>query len=53
VARSLSGIDTMDSYLDYVNGRKMSDDDIASRLPIRPDLLYKDLWSGWDDFLVG
>jgi hypothetical protein len=53
VARSLSGIDTKDAYLDYINGKTIPDDDIASRLPCRPDLLYKDEWSGWDDFLIG
>ncbi|KAL3816831.1 hypothetical protein ACHAXA_005109 [Cyclostephanos tholiformis] len=53
VARALDGICTEDSYLDYINGGTISDDDVASRLPYRPDLKYKDEWLGWDDFLIG
>jgi len=29
----------------------VSDDDLASRLPMRPDLYYKTQWVSWEDFL--
>ena len=53
VARALEGIDTEESYIKWFKSKTISDNDPASRLPYRPDLKYKDEWSGWDDFLVG
>ena len=56
IARSLDGIDDEGAYLDLVGGGRgtvLSDDDVASRLPYRPDVKYKDDWLGWDDFLIG
>ena len=52
VARSLQGIDTEEAYLALFIEKKLSDDDIASRLPYRPDLKYKERWASWDDFLL-
>jgi hypothetical protein len=51
VARSLKNIDTEEAYLALFREKKLSDDDIASRLPYRPDLKYKDQWISWDDYL--
>ena len=53
IARELKGIDTEESYLELIKSKTISDDDLASRLPYRPDLKYKDEWLGWDDFLIG
>jgi hypothetical protein len=51
VARNLEGVDTKEAYLQLFKEKRLSDDDIASRLPYRPDLKYKDKWISWDDFL--
>jgi hypothetical protein len=51
VARGLENIETEEAYLDLFKEKKLNDDDIASRLPYRPDLKYKDRWISWDDFL--
>ncbi|KAL3766050.1 hypothetical protein ACHAWU_002765 [Discostella pseudostelligera] len=53
IARSLSGISSEESYLELMKNKSssISDDDIASRLPYRPDLKYKTEWMSWDDFL--
>ena len=53
VARGLKGIETEESYLKLMKSKTIPDGCISSRLPYRPDLKYKDLWQGWDDFLVG
>ncbi|KAL3906658.1 MAG: hypothetical protein SGARI_003901 [Bacillariaceae sp.] len=45
IARSLQDIDTEEDYLALFTEKKLSDDDIASRLPYRPDLKYKAQWS--------
>ena len=52
VAMSLQGIDTEEKYLALFKEKKLNDDDIASRLPFRPDLKYKEQWVSWDDFLI-
>ena len=54
VARSLNGVTDKVSYLELMENRgsRIPDDDIASRLPYRPDLKYKTEWRGWDDFLT-
>ncbi|KAG7348439.1 phage-integrase repeat domain protein [Nitzschia inconspicua] len=51
IARSLDGIDTEEDYLRLFQEKKFNDDDIASRLPYRPDIKYKDKWISWEDFL--
>ena len=53
VARALEGITTEQSYLELMKSKTISDDDIASRLPYRPDLKYREDWLGWEDFLIG
>ena len=53
IARELKGIDTEESYLELIKSKTIPNDDLASRLPYRPDLKYKDEWLGWDDFLIG
>ncbi|KAL7527219.1 hypothetical protein ACHAXR_001855 [Thalassiosira sp. AJA248-18] len=53
VARSLKGIETEDAYINLIKSKTIPDDDVASRLPYRPDLKYKTQWVGWDDFLIG
>ncbi|KAL9182316.1 hypothetical protein ACHAXT_012968 [Thalassiosira profunda] len=52
VARALKGVDTEEAYLELMRSKTIPDDDIASRLPFRPDLKYKSEWKGWEDFLV-
>ncbi len=54
VAQSLNGVTDKASYLEVMENRdsRIPDDDIASRLPYRPDLKYKTEWRGWDDFLI-
>ena len=55
IARSLDGITTEASYLELMENKSSrlpdGDDNMASRLPYRPDLKYKMEWKGWDDFL--
>jgi hypothetical protein len=51
VARSLDDVNTEEEYLNLFREKKLSDDNIASRLPYRPDLKYKDKWISWQDFL--
>jgi len=53
VARALKGIETKECFLDLIKSKSIPNDDIASRLPYRPDLKYKNEWLGWDDFLTG
>jgi hypothetical protein len=52
VARGLK-IDTETAYLTLHKEKRFSEDDLASRLPYRPDLKYKDEWISWEDFLNG
>ena len=52
-ARALKGIETEESYLNLMKSKTIPYDDPASRLPYRPDLMYKNEWLSWDDFLVG
>ena len=55
VARALArdkGVNSEEAYLELkkrANG--ISDDDMASRLPLKPDLYYRADWTSWDDFL--
>lgn len=51
VARALDDIKTKDDYLNLIRSKSLSEDSTASRLPYRPDLLYKINWISWDDFL--
>lgn len=53
VARELKGIETEEAYINLMKSKTIPDDDVASRLPYRPDLKYKNEWLGWDDFLIG
>ncbi|KAL7529140.1 hypothetical protein ACHAWF_002858 [Thalassiosira exigua] len=54
VARALKEVETQEAYLDLIKSKSIPDDDVASRLPFRPDLKYKTCgWLGWDDFLLG
>lgn len=54
IARALEGIDTTEaSYIALIMSKSIPDDDIASRLPLRPDLKYKSEWLGWNDYLIG
>mmetsp|Transcript_37035 Transcript_37035/g.66664 ORF Transcript_37035/g.66664 Transcript_37035/m.66664 type:complete len:166 (-) Transcript_37035:464-961(-) len=53
VASALKGIETEEDYLNLIKSKTILDNDIASRLPYRPDLKYKNEWLGWDDFLTG
>jgi hypothetical protein len=50
VARTLN-VNSEEEYLKLFQEKKLRDDDIASRLPYRPDLKYSDQWVSWDDFL--
>eukprot|EP00579_Thalassiosira_antarctica_P008463 CAMPEP_0201901034 /NCGR_PEP_ID=MMETSP0902-20130614/53520_1 /ASSEMBLY_ACC=CAM_ASM_000551 /TAXON_ID=420261 /ORGANISM="Thalassiosira antarctica, Strain CCMP982" /LENGTH=185 /DNA_ID=CAMNT_0048434871 /DNA_START=138 /DNA_END=696 /DNA_ORIENTATION=- len=52
VASALKGIETEEDYLNLIKSKTILDNDIASRLPYRPDLKYKNEWLGWDDFLM-
>ena len=45
------GVDSDEAYIALIKGADISDDDLASRLPLRPDLYYKSVWISWDDFL--
>lgn len=51
MARSLVGIDTEEDYTTLIKSKTIPDNDPASRLPYRPDLLYKKEWVSWEDFL--
>lgn len=45
-------ISTKEEYMDFVKQCTIEDEDSpCSRLPVRPDLFYKDEWMGWDDWL--
>ena len=45
------GVDSEDTYIALIKSGDISDDELASRLPLRPDLYYKAAWTSWDDFL--
>ena len=45
------GVDSEDTYIALIKSGDISDDELASRLPLRPDLYYKSVWTSWDDFL--
>jgi hypothetical protein len=50
-ARNLQ-LNTEDEYLMIFSENKItSEDDPVSRLPLRPDLYYKQEWQSWDDWL--
>lgn len=51
MARALVDIKQKEDYLNLIRSKSLSDDSRASRLPYRPDLLYKTNWKSWDDFL--
>lgn len=53
VARKFEGIESEEAYMTLMKSKTIPDGDVASRLPYRPDLKYKDDWQGWKDFLVG
>jgi hypothetical protein len=40
-----------ETYMEWLKSEAVSDDDLASRLPMRPDLYYKTQWVSWEDFL--
>ena len=45
------GVESEASYVELIKSGKISDDELASRLPLRPDLYYKAEWLSWDNFL--
>ena len=45
------GVESEASYVELIKSGKISDDELASRLPLRPDLYYKAEWISWDNFL--
>lgn len=53
VAHKLEGIETEEAYMALMKSKTIPDGDISSRLPFRPDLMYKEQWQGWEDFLIG
>ncbi|EJK73706.1 hypothetical protein THAOC_04654 [Thalassiosira oceanica] len=52
VARTME-VATEEDYMRLMKSKTIPEEDVASRLPFRPDLMYKENWNGWDDFLVG
>ena len=52
MARALKDVATEEDYLNLIKSKTISNNDAASRLPLRPDLFYKELWTDWDDFLT-
>jgi len=51
VARALEGIRSSEDYFELMRRKPFDDNDLASRLPFRPDLFYKSDWQSWDDWL--
>ena len=45
------GVNSEETYMALIKSGGISDDELASRLPLRPDLYYKSVWISWDDFL--
>jgi hypothetical protein len=50
VARTLQ-LKSEEEYLKLMEDKTIDDNELASRLPYRPDLRYKHEWQGWDDWL--
>jgi hypothetical protein len=50
VARTLN-LKSEEEYLKLMESKTIDDNELASRLPYRPDLRYKQEWQGWDDWL--
>lgn len=50
VARTLQ-LKSEVEYLKLMEDKTIDDNELASRLPYRPDLRYKHEWQGWDDWL--
>mmetsp|Transcript_33419 Transcript_33419/g.48381 ORF Transcript_33419/g.48381 Transcript_33419/m.48381 type:complete len:128 (-) Transcript_33419:162-545(-) len=51
IARSLN-LKSQEDYTNlFSNPNAVENDDEASRLPFKPDIVYKDQWQGWDYFL--
>ena len=50
VARSLQ-LQREEEYLKLIESKIIKDSELASRLPYRPDLKYKQEWKGWEDWL--
>lgn len=50
VARTLE-LKSQEDYLKLMKSKTIKDDELASRLPYRPDLKYKQEWISWDDWL--
>jgi hypothetical protein len=40
-----------EEYLKLMESKAIDDNELASRLPYRPDLRYKQEWQGWEDWL--
>ena len=45
------GLDSEEAYMAMIKSGDMCDDELASRLPLRPDLYYKSVWISWGNFL--
>lgn len=50
VARTLQ-LQSQEEYLKMIESKTISEDEIASRLPYRPDLKHKQEWKSWEDWL--
>lgn len=50
VARALK-LTSQDEYLKLIESKSIKDDELASRLPYRPDLKHKQEWISWGDWL--
>ena len=50
VARTLK-LKSQEEYLKLIESKTIRDDELASRLPYRPDLKHKQEWKSWDDWL--
>jgi hypothetical protein len=50
IARTLD-VASEEEYLAIFQEKRLRDDDLASRLPYRPDLKFKQEWKGWGDWL--
>lgn len=50
VARALR-LQSEEEYLKLIASKTINDNELASRLPYRPDLKYKREWESWDDWL--
>jgi len=52
VARTLQ-LASQEEYLKLIESKTIKDSELASRLPYRPDLKYKQEWQSWEDWLGG